>query len=500
MHSMTFVLFGATGDLAKRKIYPALYNLFIEGKIPASFSVIGMGRREVADEQFQSNVKQSIKDFSRHVNDDCAQMDQFLSAFRYSALNVNHAEDYKKLLQLAEQRENDLGIPGNRMFYLSVAPEFFDVIALNIRESGLAETKGWKRLIIEKPFGHDLESARELNDRLSRTFAEDEIYRIDHYLGKPMVQNLEALKFANPLLQGIWNNQYIANVQITASEIVGVEERAGYYDHSGAIRDMVQNHMLQVLMMTAMNKPEHVTADQVRVEKSKVMKALRPLDPLDISSDMVRGQYTSGDINGNAVPSYREEPGIEPDSQNDTFISARLWVDNEQWSGVPFYIRTGKRMKEKFTRIVVEFKQDSTDPYAVQGQLSEPNLLIIHVNPDAKVTLRLNSKDLQNNGQLETVLMNYASEDKNVPEAYERLIFDALRGDSTFFAHWNEVELSWMWVQPVLEAFARGDVPLHTYAAGSYGPEASDQLLKEHGFTWWLDQKSESIEKAAVRS
>ncbi len=269
MDSMTFVLFGATGDLAKRKIYPALYNLFVEGKIPASFSVIGMGRREVADEQFQSNVEQSIKDFSRHVNEDRAQMDQFLSAFRYSALNVNHPEDYKKLLQLAEQRENDLGIPGNRMFYLSVAPEFFDVIALNIRESGLAETKGWKRLIIEKPFGHDLESARELNDRLSRTFAEDEIYRIDHYLGKPMVQNLEALKFANPLLQGIWNNQYIANVQITASETVGGEERAGYYDHSGAIRDMVQNHMLQVLMMTAMNKPGHVTADQVRDEKAR---------------------------------------------------------------------------------------------------------------------------------------------------------------------------------------------------------------------------------------
>ncbi|AHC19731.1 MULTISPECIES: glucose-6-phosphate dehydrogenase [Paenibacillus] len=500
MDSMTFVLFGATGDLAKRKIYPALYNLFVEGKIPASFSVIGMGRREVADEQFQSNVEQSIKDFSRHVNEDRAQMDQFLSAFRYSALNVNHPEDYKKLLQLAEQRENDLGIPGNRMFYLSVAPEFFDVIALNIRESGLAETKGWKRLIIEKPFGHDLESARELNDRLSRTFAEDEIYRIDHYLGKPMVQNLEALKFANPLLQGIWNNQYIANVQITASETVGVEERAGYYDHSGAIRDMVQNHMLQVLMMTAMNKPGHVTADQVRDEKSKVMDALRALDPSDIASNVVRGQYTNGEINGKAVPSYNEEPDIGPDSQNDTFISARLWIDNEQWSGVPFYIRTGKRMKEKSTRIVVEFKKDSTDPYAAQGQPTDPNLLIIHVNPDEKVTLRLNSRDPLNAGQLETVLMNYHSEAKDVPEAYERLIFDALRGDSTFFAHWNEVELSWVWVQPVLEAFARGEVPLHTYAAGSYGPEASDQLLEEQGFTWWLDEKSESTEKAVVRS
>ncbi|MFB5265233.1 glucose-6-phosphate dehydrogenase [Paenibacillus enshidis] len=498
MESMTFILFGATGDLAKRKIYPALYNLFADGKFPSSFSVIGLGRREVPDAQFQSNVEQAVQTFSRRKPQDSAQMQQFLSAFRYCSLNVNHPEDYKKLLQLAEQREAELGIKSNRLFYLSVAPEFFDVIALNIQNSGLGHTEGWKRLIIEKPFGHDLESARELNEKLSKAFAEDEIYRIDHYLGKPMVQNLEALKFANPFLQDVWNHDYVANVQITAAETVGVEERAGYYDHSGAIRDMVQNHMLQMLMMTAMDKPAQVTASDIRAEKRKVMEALRPLTAEQVQNEIVRAQYGRGELNGKSLPGYKEEPDIGPDSQNDTFIAARVWIDNEKWAGVPFYIRTGKRMAEKSTRIVVEFKRDAADPYAAQGQPATPNLLVISVNPQEGATLSINSKNPMN-GKLETVHLTFNEQNKEVPEAYERLIYDALRGDSTFFAHWDEVELSWKWVQPVLNAFQAGTVPLHTYAAGSYGPEASAKLLAEHGFTWWLDDALEQPESVTAR-
>ncbi|MDO7905685.1 glucose-6-phosphate dehydrogenase [Paenibacillus sp. JX-17] len=498
MDSMTFVLFGATGDLAKRKIYPALYNLYVDGKIPASFSVIGLGRRELSDAQFQSNVDQSLTDFSRRLSDDTAQREQFVNAFRYCSLNNAHPEDYKKLLDLVTAREEELNIPQNRLFYLSVAPEFFDVIALNINESGLGDTTGWKRLIIEKPFGHDLESARELNTNLSKAFEEDEIFRIDHYLGKPMVQNLEALKFANPLMQGIWNNKHIANVQITASETVGVEDRAGYYDTSGAIRDMIQNHMLQMLMMTAMSEPKQVTAKDIRASKRKVIEALRPLDEKSIQTDIIRGQYSAGEMKGTQVPGYTSEPGIGPDSHNDTFVAARLWIDDEQWKGVPFYIRTGKRMHEKSTRIVVQFKDAANNPYAANQEEIVPNLLVINIGPDEGVSLQLNSKNPFNDGKIGTINMNFSASQKDVPEAYERLIFDALRGDSTFFAHWNEVELSWQWVQPVLEAFEANRVTLHHYPAGSNGPEASDNLVAENGFTWWLDEKKASAANVAI--
>ena len=253
MDNMTFVLFGGTGDLAKRKIYPALYNLFLEGKMPKSFSIIGLGRGEMTDKEFHKGVESSIHTFSRHLSEDDLKIKAFLNTIRYSRFDANTMEDYQRLLKLVKDRENELNIPENRLFYLSVSPAFFDTIALNIKQSGLGSTKGWKSLIIEKPFGHDLESARELNRKLSNAFEEEEIYRIDHYLGKPMVRNIEALEFANPVLQALWNNKSIANVQITASETVGVEQRAGYYDQAGAIRDMFQNHMLQLLMMTAMH-------------------------------------------------------------------------------------------------------------------------------------------------------------------------------------------------------------------------------------------------------
>ncbi|MCM3724628.1 glucose-6-phosphate dehydrogenase [Neobacillus cucumis] len=499
MESMSFVLFGATGDLAKRKIYPALYNLYIDQKLPQPISIIGLGRGNLSHGDFQEKVKESILNFSRRLEHDANEMGEFLDAFRFSTLDVNKPDDYQKLLQLVKQREDELQLTENRMFYLSVSPEFFDIIALNIKKSGLGETNGWKRLIIEKPFGHDLKSARELNEKLSRAFNEEEIYRIDHYLGKPMVQNLEALEFANPVLQSIWNKEHIANVQITASETVGVEQRAGYYDHSGAIRDMVQNHMLQVLMMTAMNLPYKINATEIRNEKRKVMEALRPVRKEDVQFHLVRGQYASGEINDQSVPGYRMEPGVNPSSQTDTFVSARLWIDNPFWSGVPFYIRTGKRMKEKSTRIVIEFKNTLKLLYN-KDQKVEPNLLIIEISPNENVTLQLNGKNPMN-GKIEPVKINFSCEDSQrngsgVPEAYERLIYDALIGDSTFFAHWKEVELSWEWVQPILYAFEENLLPLHEYRSGSYGPDASNSLIAENGFKWWLDEREENKEAA----
>ena len=494
---MTFVLFGATGDLAKRKIFPALYNLYVDQKLPERISIIGLGRRQLSHLDFQEKVKESILTFSRRLEHNASEMGGFLDAFRYSALDVTNSEDYQKLLQVVKQRENELEIKENRMFYLSVSPEFFDIIALNIKESGLGRTDGWKRLMIEKPFGHDLQSARELNDKLSRAFEEEEIYRIDHYLGKPMVQNLEALEFANPVLQSIWNQEHIANVQITASETVGVEERAGYYDQAGAIRDMVQNHMLQMLMMTAMHLPEKINASEIRNEKRKVMEALRTVKKEEVQSHIIRGQYISGEINDQSVVGYKEEPGVNSSSKTDTFVAARLWIDNPFWAKVPFYIRTGKRMKEKSTRIVIEFKNTLKLHYKDNDQKVEPNLLIIEISPDENVSLQLNSKNPLKNGKIEPVRINFSCEQTGigVPEAYERLIYDALIGDSTFFAHWKEVELSWEWVQPILEAFEEDLLPLYEYQSGSYGPDAANSLLLENGFKWWLDEKIESKDK-----
>ena len=489
MGAMTFVLFGATGDLAKRKIFPALYNLYLEKKLPNPLSIIGLGRNEMSHKEFQNHVVQSVRTFSRRIENNDDHMSEFLDVFQYSVLDATKAEDFGKLLNLVKKRENELNIPENRMFYLSVAPEFFGPIALHIKESGLGSTKGWKRLIIEKPFGHDLESARELNATLSKAFEENEIYRIDHYLGKSMIQNLESLEFSNPILQTLLNNKHIANVQITASETVGVEERAGYYDKSGAIRDMFQNHMMQILMMTAMHLPKSISPDEIRHEKRKVIEAIRPLKKEDVRLNVIRGQYSSGEINGSPIVGYINEPGIKATSENDTYVAARLWIDNPYWKGVPFYIRTGKRMAEKSTRIVVEFKNS----FHIKNKSDmSPNLLIIEINPNENVSFQLNSKNPVS-GKIEPVKISFSTQQADIPEAYERLIYDAIRGNSTFFAHWKEVELSWEWVQPILGAFKENLIPLYGYEAGSNGPGAANRLLRKDGFKWWLDENEAEV-------
>jgi len=489
MEPTTFILFGATGDLAKRKIYPALYNLYIRGKLPQAFSVVGLGRREWSDEVFQAAVERSLYQFSRVQPDAGEQLNAFLQAFSYSVLDIGREEDYRKLLTLVEAREAALQMPPNRLFYLSVGPEHFEPIADNIRASGLGSAQGWKRLVIEKPFGHDLKSARALNAKLSEGFAEDEIYRIDHYLGKPVVQRLESLQQANPVIQALWTNRYIANVQITAAESVGVEERAGYYDHVGAVRDMFQNHMLQLLMMAAIHLPYDSSSEKVRFKKKRVMEALVPVQKEEVGAHVVRGQYAAGSIGGTPVPAYTSEPGIAPGSANDTFIAARLRIDNGDWRGVPFYIRTGKRMKEKSTRIVVEFKEPLKQAWTQTEDGVQPNLLVIEIGPEESISLQLNTKEPGTQGEFKPIRIDLHTTPADSPEAYENLIGDAMKGDSTFFAHWDEVELAWQWVQPVLDAFADDTVPLRTYEAGTHGPAESDALLAEDGYRWWFDDE-----------
>lgn len=476
MDNMTFVLFGATGDLAKRKIYPALYNLYVEGKMPESISVIGLGRTELTNEDLQAQIEEALNEFSRR-DVQSGNVKEFLSKFRYFIFDAMKEESYDRLRKYIEDRESELGIPDNRLFYLSVAPRLVEMITTQLDKSGVSRTDGWRRLIVEKPFGSDLESARELNDCLKQVFDEEEIYRIDHYLGKPMVQNLESLIRPNPILKALWDHDQIANVQITASETVGVGSRASYYDKAGAIKDMVQNHLLQLVMMTAVHHEKKLSPKQTEEKKREIMEALQPVKTENLSTHVIRGQYEEGELSGEAVPAYRDESGVAEGSNNDTFFAAKLCIDNEYWRGIPFYIRTGKRMNEKSTRIVIEFKKDTNDAGIVS------NLLVIQVNPDESISLRVNMKD-NSTDQFEPQYISFSDNSSTQPEAYERLLYDGMVGNSTYFAHWHEVELSWEWVQPILDAFEKDEVPLHFYPAGSKGPSASHELLEKDGFEW----------------
>ncbi|MCC3371724.1 glucose-6-phosphate dehydrogenase [Cohnella sp. REN36] len=485
MQASAFVLFGATGDLAKRKIFPALYNLYLEGKLPDRFAVFALGRKPFNDDLFRLHIAESLGRFSRKGGQNASAIADFTASIQYLTMDAYDPKSYLRLKIAVERREAELGLPGNRLFYLSVAPEHFGPIALHIRESGLGDAAGGARLIIEKPFGRDLASARSLNEALSQAFPPEDIFYIDHYLGKPMVQNLQALIASNPVLKAVLNNHYVANVQITASETVGVEERAGYYDKAGALRDMFQNHMLQLLMMTARHSEVY--------DKRKIIDSAYPVAKEEAAHHVVLGQYVSGRLDGREMAGYREEPGVDPQSVTETYAAARLTLDDPIWRGVPFYIRTGKRLSEKSTRIVVVFK----DPME-RHTSDQParNYLIVHIQPDQSVDFQLNLHGL--NGEIQPVQLHFASDAAEVPEAYELLLYDALRGDATFFAHWDEIELSWKWMQPILDAIEEGLVPLHDYPAGSLGPPAADRLLAEQGFAWVENDHGRALEPAVA--
>lgn len=471
MDSSVFVLFGATGDLAHRKLFPALYNLHLEGKLPRGFAIVGLGRKPFSEEQFRGRVKEALARFSRRGSDDSAAQAEFLRLVHYQILEADRAEDYKRLLDRVEGLEREAGIPGNRLFYLSVSPDWFASIARLLKESGLTGGPGWKRLAVEKPFGRDLASARELNRSLLQAFPAEDIRYVDHYLGKPMVQNLQAFISANPVLKAVLNNRYVANVQITASETLGVGERAGYYDRAGAVRDMFQNHMLQLLMMTAMHSDVY--------DKQRILESAIPIQAQDAANFVVRGQYGPGELEGRKVPGYLDEPGVAAGSRTDTFFAARLELDDPVWGGVPFFIRTGKRMSEKSTRIIVEFR-DPLEKYS-HGE-PKRNYLAVRIQPEESVELQLNLTGADG-GAAETRL-RYSIPEGELPEAYERLLHDALSGDASFFAKWPEIEASWRWLAPILEAFEDDRVPLHVYAAGTDGPEAANRLLERYGFKW----------------
>ncbi len=485
-----FFIFGATGDLAKRKLFPAFFSLYKEGKLPERFAVIGLARRARTKEQFKEDLHQSITEFARYkLNAEDEIWQRFVEHFEYLSLDIHNVEGYKALKDASERLEHKFDIKGNRLFYLALAPELFAGVANNLKLGGLLEGSGWNRLVIEKPFGYDLESAEKLNRQIGEVFREEEIFRIDHYLGKEMVQNIEIIRFANAFFEPLWNNKYIANIQITLSETVGVEERGGYYDHSGAIRDMGQNHMLQMVTMMAMEPPSRLNPEDIRDEKVKVLRSLRVHETAeDVRANVVRGQYTDGVLRGKALPGYRSEDAVSPESVTETYFGARLYVDNFRWAGVPFYIRTGKRLPVKTTEVVVEFKNMPDNVYLAKRTKLQPNLLVFRVNPLEGIYIKINAKQPGSDSMIIPVAMDFCQSCQvglNTPEAYERLLYDAARGDSTYFTRWDEVSLQWRFVDRIVQAWSQDSRDLNLYPAGSWGPEAMDKLLAEDGFHWW---------------
>jgi glucose-6-phosphate 1-dehydrogenase len=487
----TLILFGATGDLSRRKLLPALYSLYVDKLLPDNFCVVGVARTELDDDGFRQEVRQSIEEFSRQKLDEAA-FREFVDRFYYCPVDVRKPDDFVALKERVQSLETTLQLPQQRIFYLAMAPEFFGTVALQLKECGLSEASSWRRLIIEKPFGHDLESARALNDELRQVFDEEEIYRIDHYLGKEMVQNIEVIRFANSIFEPLWNNKAIANVQITSSETVGVEDRASYYEKAGALRDMVQNHMLQMVMMIAMEPPSRLNMEAIRDEKVKVLRSLRRYRPEEVPRHVIRGQYDAGEIPSRNAPegrqivsAYRDEPNVSPTSTTETFVAARLFIDNFRWAGVPFYLRTGKRMAAKATEIVIQFKDLPRNLYFNKEGKLGPNLLVIRVYPNEGMYIQLNAKRPGTDETIVPVAMEFSQQLANSPEAYERLLYDAMQGDSTFFTRWDEVSLAWKFVDPIAQAFRKDSLALHHYPAGSWGPSAAHQLVAEDGFKWW---------------
>ncbi|WP_226035388.1 glucose-6-phosphate dehydrogenase [Aquibacillus saliphilus] len=485
------VIFGATGDLANRKLYPSIYRLYRTGKLSEDFAVVGVARRPLTNDEFQNNVKQSVN----HFQDQEVDHDTFASHFHYHPFDVTDIKSYQKLNTLLNTLEDEYHTEGNRIFYLAMAPNFFGTIAANLKSEGLTTTHGWKRLVIEKPFGHDFESAKELNDQLRQAFTEDQIYRIDHYLGKEMVQNIEVIRFANAMFEPLWNNQFISNIQITSSEILGVEDRGRYYESSGALRDMVQNHMLQMMALLAMEPPIKLTTDEIRSEKVKVLRALKPITEDEVDNYFVRGQYDRGIVNGEEVNGYRDSNSVDPSSNTETFVSGKLIINNFRWAGVPFYIRTGKRMKQKSTEIIIQFKDLPMNLYYDKGENIHPNLLVIRIQPDEGVTLHLNAKKGDFGSTSTPIKLNYNNDSKdkmNTPEAYEFLLYDCMRGDSTNFTHWDEVALSWKYVDVISNAWNNKSASqFPNYESGSNGPKDSDALLQKDGFHWWAVSQEE---------
>ncbi len=474
------VIFGASGDLTTKKLMPALYALAVRRLLPEKFGIVGAARSEETDDEFRERMKKAVQDHARDpFNDDV--WEELAAGMHYVTLDFADDKGEDDLAQTLTELDQERGTNGNRVYYFAVPPSAIATLVQEIAERRSAE--GWVRLVIEKPFGHDLHSARELNSLLQQSFEENEVFRIDHYLGKETVQNMLALRFANGIFEPIWNRQFIDHVQITVAESIGIEGRAGYYEQAGAIRDIFQNHLLQLVAITAMEPPIDFTADSVRNEKLKVLKSLHTPGPKHI----VRGQYGPGFVEGHEVRGYREEQGVEHNSMTETFVAAKLYVDNWRWADTPFYMRMGKRLARRETTIAIQFKRAPHPPFEDGGSELRPNVLLIHVQPNEGVSLAIGAKAPGVGMTIRSVHMDFlygGAFREGLPDAYERLILDAMLGDPTLFTRSDEIEEQWALVDAIVALWQRDRPSFPNYPAGTWGPAASDELIHRDGRSW----------------
>lgn len=486
--SCACVIFGANGDLAKRKLLPALYRLACERRLPPAFAILGNSRTEMTDDAFRETMRDSVRQFLENSPFDDELWAAFSRKLFYVAGDLHDPAMYAVLARRLDEIERGARTAGNIVFYLSTHPGHYAAVVERLGAAGLHAGHGWRRVVIEKPFGRDLESARELDRRLHAVFPEKDIYRIDHYLGKETVQNLLAFRFGNGIFEPLWNRRYINHVQITAAESIGVEGRGAYYQQTGSLRDMIQNHLLQVMATVAMEPPAVFEPDAVRDERAKLLRSVRIFTPEEADRNAVAGQYGPARVGGAEIPGFRQEPGVDPDSQTDTYAAVTLFVDNWRWAGVPFYIRTGKRMPKRVTDIAIRFH---APPLALfpdaAGDGVSPNLLVVRIQPDEGISLRFLSKQPGKGMHLRPVSMDFhygASFGARPPTAYETLLMDAITGDATLYTRQDMVEASWRVVQPVLDAWSRRRFDFPNYDAGSWGPKEADEMLARNGHAW----------------
>ncbi|HLO27034.1 MAG TPA: glucose-6-phosphate dehydrogenase [Geobacteraceae bacterium] len=489
LEPVVIVIFGAGGDLAWRKLVPALYNLFLDNRLPDRFAIVGMARKEMTDEDFRGRLREGVDLFSRRGRVDEQTWRDFASRLSYCAGDFTAPGSSEVLGRRLEEFDRQWNGRADRIFYLAIPPNLVEAAARQLEQLGVCKDCMRDRLVVEKPFGRDLESARALDRILTSLFAESQIYRIDHYLGKETVQNILALRFANSLFEPVWNRRYIDHVQITVAETVGVEDRGGYYDRAGALRDMVQNHLLQILCLIAMEPPVSFAADEVRNKKVDVLHAIRAIRSDEVHRMAVRGQYGKGEINGRAVPAYRDEPGVADGSATETFAALKLFIDNWRWQGVPFYLRTGKRLHARVSEVTILFRPAPHQLFpAAAVENWQPNRLMLRIQPEEGVITRIQVKQPGTRLLLGPVDMQFRYREAfgaTSPEAYETLLLDAMRGDATLFMRADQVESAWSVISPIMEAWeAVPSADFPDYPAGSWGPEATDLLIAKEGHSW----------------
>jgi len=487
----TLVIFGGAGDLARRKLLPALYNLYLDHLLPPGTAVVGVGRTPISDEQYRESAREAIQRFSRQPIDD-GRWHTFAEALFFVPLDLQNADGFPTLGARLDTIEHERGLAGHRVYYLAIPPSGFVPTIQHLARArfiGPDDGKPFARLIVEKPIGHDLTSATRINDAIGDVFRESQIYRIDHYLGKETVQNILVLRFANSIFEPLFNQKYVDHVQITVAESEGVGTRAGYYDRAGALRDMIQNHLLQLLTLVAMEPPYSLDADAIRDEKLQVMRSLRPLGAADIDQSVVRAQYAAGREGGAPVVAYADETGVSTGSRTETFVALRVCIDSWRWAGVPFLLRTGKRLPRRATEIALRLK--AVPPILFNHDFTHPlesNVLILRIQPDEGFSLGISSKVPGTRLRIEPVRMNFeysGSFGSGSPEAYERLLLDVLAGDTTLFMRRDSVEAAWRWVTPILDRWAeQSETVLPTYAAGTWGPPEAEHLLADDNRVW----------------